>query len=291
MSLAIVATQVNFQTEVMDASMHGPILVDFWAPWCGPCRALMPMLERVVASTNGALKLAKVNTDEEPALAQMFGIRSLPTVVLFKDGKPVDGFMGAQPEGAVRTFLAKHLTDEAPEPLESLDDVGVDDASDDVPNAADVEAQIQALQDKAAAEPDKEEHRLELADLLAQIGECDEARELLNGLSALTESDSAKRVRARLHFIAIADAAPSAVDLQDAIAKDTKNLAARHQLGARFLNAGQYAPALDQFLTILRTDRTFDADLGRRSLLEAFRLVSDADVVSDYRRKMSAALF
>jgi putative thioredoxin len=281
--MSTVVTQANFESEIVEASMNTPVLVDFWAPWCGPCRTLMPTLERITESFNGALKLTKVNTDEEQTLAQMFGIRSLPTVVLFKDGRPVDGFMGAQPEGAIRSFLTKHLIAErAPE-----------DQAEELPEPQDLdlEDKVAELQGKIAAEPEREEHRAELADLMAKSGDLEAAKKLLASLSALAEGDAAKKVHTRIAFADIADAAPNAVDLQDAIAKDTKNLRARHQLGVRFINAGQYAAGLDQFLTILRTDRAFEGDIGRKSMLDAFKLIEDADLVSDYRRKMSAALF
>jgi len=282
-SANVVATnQAAFETDVIEASMHMPVLVDFWAPWCGPCRTLMPMLERVVNSMNGTVKLAKVNTDEEQMLAQTFGIRSLPTVVLFKGGKPVDGFMGAQPEGVVRTLLAKHAAAAPQAEPEIADEI--------TPEALDLEEQIADLTAKARAEPDKEEHRVELADLLVQTGDIEQAKALLKALSALAEGDAAKRVRARLHFAAVLDDAPNAVELQDAIAKDGKNLQARHHLAVRFLMAGQAQAAMEQWLTIVKTDRSFDNDVGRRSLLDAFRLVPDADLVSDVRKKMSAAL-
>jgi putative thioredoxin len=277
--------QASFETDVIAASMQTPVLVDFWAPWCGPCKTLMPMLERVVDSFDGAVKLAKVNTDEEQMLGQMFGIRSLPTVVLFKDGKPVDGFMGAQPEGAVRQFLAKHmLADEAEAMLDEA-------AEEPDPIEADVEEKIAALQAKISADGTKEEPKIELADLLAQSGQIEAAETLLASLQALAEGDGAARVRARIGFARIAEAAPSAVDLQDSIAKDPKNLGARHQLAARFMSANLYPQALDQWLVILKTDRTFQSDVGRKSLLDAFRVIDDASLVGEYRRKLSSALF
>ncbi len=284
MSTAVVATQDNFEAEVMMASMDLPVLVDFWAPWCGPCRTLMPTLERIVESYQGKLKLVKVNTDDEGTLAQMFGIRSLPTVILIKGGRPVDGFMGAQPEGAIRTFLQKHLIAEAaPEEVEAT-------LADEAVVDQDLETRIVEAQTKLQESPDKEELKADLADLLAQAGEIDAAKKLLSQLQALAEGDAAKRVRARVHFAEILESAASAVDLQDRIARNSKDLQARHHLAARFMMAGQAASALDQWLTIVKTDRTFESDLGRKSMLEAFRVIDDAELVSEYRRKLSAAV-
>lgn len=276
------ANQNNFEAEVVEASMQGPVLVDFWAAWCAPCKTLMPTLEKLVNEANGALKLAKVNTEEEPQLAQMFGIRSLPTVVLFLDGRPVDGFMGAQPEAAVRAFLAKHVV---ARPVEEELDAELDTLSPDL------EARIEALHAKLSADGGAEETKLELAEALCLAAEFEAAELLIGGLTTLADSDVAKRIRVRLQFAKLAEAAPSAVELQDAIARDPKNLQARHQLAARFFTAGQSAAAFDQWLTILRTDRTYENDLGRRSLIEAFSVTDDADLIGDYRRKLSSALF
>jgi len=279
------ATQDNFETDVLEASFTTPVLVDFWAPWCGPCKTLMPMLDRIVTEAKGSVKLAKVNTDEEMALAGSFGIRSLPTVVLFKDGRPVDGFMGAQPEGAVRALLAKHMG-AAPAEVELEDETGIDPESEDLGTV------IDTLQGEIEAHPEKPELKAELADALLRAGALGEAVALLDQLPAETqEHDATRRARARLGFIQAIEHAPGDAELQTAIAQDSSNLLARYQLGALFLLAGQYAAGMDQFLTILRSDRKFNDDLGRRALIDAFRVVPDEELVGDYRRRMTSLLF
>lgn len=277
------ATQDNFEADVMEASFATPVLVDFWAPWCGPCKQLMPILERIVSEAKGALKLAKVNTDEQMALAGAFGIRSLPTVVLFKNGQPVDGFMGAQPEGVIRQFLARHLVAAAPEPEES-------EAED--PASEDFTAKIRRLQAAIEAEPTKYELKAELADTLLQAGLYDEGVALLDQLPAeAQEHELARRARARLSFIQALEHAPPVSELQALVAADGGNLLARYQLGAALILAGHFAPGMDQFLAILKADRQFQDDLGRRALLEAFRIIPDEDLVGEYRRKMASVLF
>ncbi len=276
------ATQENFEADVLEASFQTPVLVDFWAPWCGPCKALMPMLDKVVREANGSVKLAKVNTDEEMAIAGSFGIRSLPTVVLIKDGRPVDGFMGAQPESVVRALLAKHVVAKAPEPEPELPDEA------DV----DLEAVIDALRAQVKAEPKKPELQAELADALLRAGALGEAMSLLDKLPGDAQSsDAAKRALARLSFVQAIDGAPGESELQAAIARDGANLLARYHLGVRFLLGGDAAAGMDQFLVILRTDRKFNDDLGRRALVDAFKVLDDSELVGEYRRKMTSLLF
>lgn len=280
------ATQDNFELDVLEASFTTPVLVDFWAPWCAPCKSLMPLLDKIVTEARGTLKLAKVNTDEEMALAGSFGIRSLPTVVLFKDGRPVDGFMGAQPEGAIRALLAKHLgaqpaaaPEPEPEPEADLD-------------AEDLGALIVSLQAAIKADPKKAELKAELADVLLRAGEVDEGVALLDKLPGeAQEHEIARRARARLGFIQAIEHAPGEQALQQAIANDGGNLLARYQMGARLLLGGQYAAGMDQFLAVLKADRKFNDDLGRRALLDAFKVVPDTDLIGDYRRKMTSLLF
>lgn len=282
-----VAKQDNFEAEVLEASFSTPILVDFWAPWCAPCKQLLPTLDKIVREANGGMKLAKVNTDEEMALAGSFGIRSLPTVVLFKDGRPIDGFMGVQPEGAIRAMLARHLgaATAEPEPEPELEaDTGL--------QGEDLGAVIDALQAAIAADPKKPELKAELADALLRAGLVEEAEALLEQLpSEVQDHDLTRRARARLGFIRVIDQVPDDADLEADIARDPGNLRARHQLGAYFILTGHYAAGMDQFLAILKADRKFEEDLGRRSLLDAFRIVPDADLIGDYRRRMASLLF
>ena len=279
------ATQDNFEMDVLEASFTTPVLVDFWAPWCGPCKTLMPMLDKIVTEARGAVKLAKVNTDEEMALAGSFGIRSLPTVVLFKDGRPVDGFMGAQPEGAVRALLAKHMSAQpalAEPELEPEEDLADED----------LEAAIAGLQAAIKADPKKHELKAELADALLRAGLVNEAIAALDQLPGeVQDHEAARRARARLGFIQAIEHAPGDSELQADIAQNGGNLMARYQLGARFLLAGHYAAGMDQFLTMLKADRKFADDLGRRALVDAFRIVPDADLIGDYRRRMTSLLF
>ncbi len=273
-------TELDFEDKVLLASTRRPVLVDFWAPWCGPCRQLAPVLEKIAAEFAGRLDVVKVNTDEQMQLAGLFGIRSLPTVLLIRDGRPIDGFMGAQPESVIRELIAAHVGEAA---------AVVDSEPDPVLPPADRVADLRA---RVAAEPDKNELKLDLAEALIEIGETAEATGILDALPPdLSESDKGRRLRALLDFGAVLRDAPPLEQLSRIVADDPTNLRARHQLGVRLLFAGEAQASLEEFLEIMRRDRTFEDDLGRRTLIEAFRVVDDPDLVSATRRRMSALIF
>lgn len=282
-------TETNFEQEVLLASQHTPILLDFWAAWCGPCRQLMPTLEKLADEFGGAFRLGKVDTDQQMQVAAAFGIRSLPTVVLMRNGQVADHFMGAQPERAVRELLARNkiIAGEAPTPA------AMPSPAEDPMSAAeaDVDARIAALKATLAEKPEQEETAIELAELLVRVGEKDAATALLDGLKTQAESDGARRVRALLGFVRMLENAPDPDSLQQRVARNPADLEALHLLGVYLILAGQDQAALDHFLTVMRLDRKYGEDLGRKSLIDAFRLVADADLVGDYRRRMSSLLF
>lgn len=279
------ATTEAFEAEVLEGSLKTPVLVDFWAEWCGPCKTLGPVLEKLAADYHGAFRLAKVDVDKEQQLAAAFQVRSIPTVVLVKDGQPVDGFSGALPEGQLREFLKQHGIE--PGQPESADTTG-----DEVPAPpADPHAEVMRLRKAVEGDPGKEELKLDLALALLRTGGAREAEQLLDALPAnLSTDDRAVSARARLGFAALLQDAPPPETLEAAIAADPADLRARHLLGVHRIVAGDAEAGLEQFLEVLRRDRDFDDGLPRKALIDAFRVVEDADLVGRYRRKMSSLL-
>jgi putative thioredoxin len=254
----ITATDANFMAEVVEASASKPVLVDFWAPWCGPCRTLTPLLDRIADDYAGRVTLAKVNTDEEPRLATRFGIRSIPTVMLFHQGKVVEQFVGVQPESTIRAMIDRYL--------------GPDVAGNDVGNETSDLAKLAAAQLERRDAPGA-------AGTIEQLAAAEPEHALLAAL------------RARLAFVEAAVARPDVLALRAALERDPGDAAARHALAAHYALAGDYATATSEWLELLRRDRRFGDDLARRSLLMAFDVLGDGhELALAARRRMASLL-
>jgi putative thioredoxin len=276
-------TQQAFEAEVLQASMTTPVLVDFWAEWCEPCKTLGPMLEKLAAEYNGAFRLGKVDVEAQQELAGMFGIRSIPTVMLVKDGQVLDGFAGALPESQLREFLSRHV-----QPVEAAPQAdSIDEAALESPEQA-----IARLQQAIATEPEKSELKLELALALMRDGQADAAEAELTALPANLAIDArALRLRSQLDLARALQGAPSLAELRQRIAADASDWAAHDLLGVRLLLEDDPAAGLDEFLLILKGEREWNDNQAKKRLLAAFATLDDAELVGRYRRKMASMLF
>ena len=278
------ATVASFEQDVILKSKDTPILVDFWASWCEPCKVLGPILEKLAAEFNGGFLLAKVDVDTEQQLAGYFQVKSIPTVMLLKNGQIVDGFPGALPEGQVREFLKHHeikAKETAPEITEEA-----------LPEVIDPETEVMNLRAAIQTEPDKPELKLDLMQALLKTGGFVEAEKILDALPAnLAIDDRAIKAKARLGFATVLKDAPPASILEQAIASNPDDCRARHYLGVRYLMEDKAEEGLEQFLEMLKRNKTFEEGLPRKALIDAFRIIEDEDLVGQYRRKMSSLLF
>jgi putative thioredoxin len=269
----------DFAQSVLEESKRRPVVVDFWAPWCGPCKSLKPVLERLTAEYGGKFLLAKVNSDDNQALAARYGVRGIPSVKAFIDGEPVDEFSGALPEGEVRAFLDRLI----PSPADELRAQAAE-----LRLAGDLSGALQKLADASKIDPTHVGVRLDAAEIMLDLNEADEARRLMGSVP----DDADPRVpqlKARLQFTGTAGADMAA--LTDRVAANEDDLDARLKLANLLVADGQYEAGMDQLLEIVRRDRAFGDDIGRKTLLAVFNLLDGDERVSRYRRMLSSLLY
>ena len=276
-------TQDNFAELVLQNSRRVPVLVDFWADWCGPCHMLMPILAKLVDEYAGDFILVKVNSDEQQALATQFGVRSLPTVKVFKNGKVVDEFMGVQTESVIREILERHIERES-------DRILLDARA--ALERGDLE-QATVLVNKAAdLDPSNPQVKIEQAKILMVNGEPERAEIILDDLRGeQRELPEVSGLKARLAFARIASQGPERARLEEMVSSNPDNLTARYQLSASRVVSGDFEGALRELLEIMKRDRGFEEDAGRKGLLKVFEILGGSgELVSRYRTLMSNAL-
>lgn len=281
-SFAIDVNAANFQSAVLDASQETPVVVDFWAPWCGPCRSLKPILEKLADEMQGRFILAKINSDENQALAAQFGVRGIPSVKAVYKGEIVDEFSGALPESAVREFLARII----PSPAEELRA-----QASALRAAGDLAGALQTLGEASHLDAGNEQIRIDAADLLCELNELDEAQRLLDSLTPATREDArVQGLLTRLDFARNGQAGGDETALRARIAADAGDMQARFDLAKLLIASGRPRDGLDMLLDMVRTDRSWNEEAARKQILSVFTMLGTSPLVPEYRRKLASAL-
>ncbi len=294
----IEATVQNFEAEVIQASMTVPVLVDFWAPWCAPCKSLGPILEKLELEYAGRFKLVKIDSDQEQQISQAFGIRSIPTCVLLANGQPVDGFTGALPESKVREFLDKHVPPALEEP----------ELIDEEPLVPGSQEAIAVLREAVALAPDNDEARFDLLRSLLQAGLDDDAKvalaPVMPKISTNRKFDAAQRILTAMDFAAgCASNKQASSEFQSKIATNKRDFEARFALAQLHIGQRQWTLAMDELLEILMRDKTWAEEKARKTyvaILETIEppkvKVADGQIppqdptVATYRRRLSSVV-
>ncbi len=279
-------SSANFEQLVLENSFHKPVLVDFWAEWCAPCKALMPLLAKITEEYQGELLLAKVNCDIEQDVVARFGVRSLPTVVLFKDGQPVDGFAGAQPESAIRAMLEPHVPAPTAPDADLLSTAQALFAEVRIGEAESLLKQLLSEDNENAAA------LILYARCLAERGELGEAETVLGAVKGDEHKQALAAARAQLTFLRQANDLPEAADLKSRLAQNAEDDEAAYQLAIQQLARQQYEAALDGLLKLFVRNRNYADGQPHKTLLQVFDLLgNDHPLVTTYRRKLYQAIY
>jgi putative thioredoxin len=274
------ADDTDFERVVVQGSQERPVVVDFWAPWCGPCRALTPILEKVIGESQGQVLLVKVNLDEAPALAAQFQIQGIPLVIGFRGGKPVAEFEGVQPEPGVRQFLQRVLPSEADKLIAEAQKL----------EATAAERAEQLYRQALKLDERSEAAALGLARVLLDRGEAKEALAVLDDVSAVGEE--AERLRALAALGELARPFGDEASLRQRVEKEPKNAQHRYELGCGLAARKKYAEALEMLLSAAERDPKLASSKVREAMVKVFHVIGDrSQVANDYREKLSTLLY